>query len=296
MWATELSPDGQFILARTMYEWGDTTDTNKYYVLDTMTGEIVRTLETGKDTTLLLPGWSPDGQIAAGGDWEGTIYFWDVSSGEINKTMNCLSWGHIVQWSPDGSRIALLCLDFEEGTNQIRVLDAENYETLLTIERNLESDPFQWFNWSPDSTRIAVAGGSDEIGTVVNPVYVFDASDGKELQKIIRHSKGVSSVNWSPNAERLVSGSTDGTTRIWDTETGAELLTLSTPSNWWITPDWSPDGELLLVSISDIVLKQRSGVWRVWQTTEDLIAYAKECCVFRELTPEEREQFGLPPE
>jgi len=34
----------------------------------------------------------------------------------------------------------------------------------------------------------------------------------------------------------------------------------------------------------------------VWQTTEDLIDYVKECCVFRELTPEEREQFGLPPE
>ena len=35
-------------------------------------------------------------------------------------------------------------------------------------------------------------------------------------------------------------------------------------------------------------------VWRVWQTTEELIAYAKECCVFRQLTPAEREQFGLP--
>jgi hypothetical protein len=31
----------------------------------------------------------------------------------------------------------------------------------------------------------------------------------------------------------------------------------------------------------------------VWQSTEELIQYAKECCVFRELTPEERQQFGL---
>jgi len=28
--------------------------------------------------------------------------------------------------------------------------------------------------------------------------------------------------------------------------------------------------------------------------TEDLIAYTKECCVTRELRPEERQQFGLP--
>jgi hypothetical protein len=33
----------------------------------------------------------------------------------------------------------------------------------------------------------------------------------------------------------------------------------------------------------------------VWQSTDDLIAYARECCVWRELTSEERQQFGLPP-
>jgi hypothetical protein len=31
-----------------------------------------------------------------------------------------------------------------------------------------------------------------------------------------------------------------------------------------------------------------------WQSTEDLIDFAKECCIVRELTEEERERFGLP--
>ena len=34
-------------------------------------------------------------------------------------------------------------------------------------------------------------------------------------------------------------------------------------------------------------------VWRVWQNTEELIDYARECCVFRDLTMDEREQYGL---
>ena len=34
---------------------------------------------------------------------------------------------------------------------------------------------------------------------------------------------------------------------------------------------------------------------RVWQSTEELIDYAYECCVTRELTAEERGEFGLPP-
>jgi WD40 repeat protein len=293
-WYTEYSPDGEFILARTMFQWPDMTDANKFYLLDSQTGKIVRMLETGKDTLTLLPGWSPDGRLVGVGDWDGTIYFWEVSSGELIRTMDCLTWGHIVRWSPDGSRIAMLCFDFEEGTNQIRVLDAENYETLLTIDGNMESDPFQWFNWSPDSTRIAVGGGSDETGTVINPVYVFDASSGEELLKIVRHTSQVAAVTWSPDGQRVVSGSTDDTTRVWDAETGAELLTLTTPGDWIINPAWSPDGQHLLVYVSNTTGGPgRSGVWRVWQTTDDLVAYAKECCVFRELTPEEREQFGL---
>jgi hypothetical protein len=32
---------------------------------------------------------------------------------------------------------------------------------------------------------------------------------------------------------------------------------------------------------------------RVWQSTDELIQYAKACCVLRELTPAERQQFRL---
>jgi hypothetical protein len=54
--------------------------------------------------------------------------------------------------------------------------------------------------------------------------------------------------------------------------------------------DWSPDGNHLIgAAQTDSV-----PLYRVWQTTGDLIAYAKECCVARALTPEERQQFGLP--
>jgi hypothetical protein len=55
--------------------------------------------------------------------------------------------------------------------------------------------------------------------------------------------------------------------------------------------DWSPDGKSLL-AVSN--MNNQPYIFPAWQTTEDLIAYAKECCVWRELTPEERDQFGLP--
>lgn len=165
---------------------------------------------------------------------------------------------------------------------------------MITIESDITVDPLQWISWSPDSTRIAVAGGNDESGTLVNPIYVFDASSGEKLLKIVKHTGMVWAAHWSPDGKRLVSGSTDDTTRIWDVETGAELLTLSTPNDWAAYPLWSPDGQYLLVAIGNMTTSGRADVWRVWQSTQELIDYAMECCVFRELTEAERAQFGLP--
>jgi hypothetical protein len=54
--------------------------------------------------------------------------------------------------------------------------------------------------------------------------------------------------------------------------------------------NWSPDGKYVAAGgyFNPPVVR------RAWQSTEDLIAYAKECCVTRTLTPEECQQFGLP--
>jgi hypothetical protein len=58
------------------------------------------------------------------------------------------------------------------------------------------------------------------------------------------------------------------------------------------TATWSLDGRRIATASSDGALK----VFPAWQTTQELIDYAKECCFVRELTDEEREQFGLPPQ
>jgi len=55
--------------------------------------------------------------------------------------------------------------------------------------------------------------------------------------------------------------------------------------------DWSPDEKRIAIADIDGTLR----VFPAWQTLQELIDYAKECCVIRELTAEERVQFGLPP-
>jgi hypothetical protein len=36
------------------------------------------------------------------------------------------------------------------------------------------------------------------------------------------------------------------------------------------------------------------GVYRTWQSADELLANARECCAIRPLTVAERQQFGLP--
>jgi hypothetical protein len=76
---------------------------------------------------------------------------------------------------------------------------------------------------------------------------------------------------------------------VWDAATGAELLRYELGNG--LVAVWSPDGIRIAVASTDGSLK----VLPTWQTTQELIDYARECCFVRELTDEEREQFGLGP-
>jgi len=62
------------------------------------------------------------------------------------------------------------------------------------------------------------------------------------------------------------------------------------PVGYGLLTWWSPDGQHLAIVGHETLVS----VWRVWQSTEELVAYAKECCAIRQLTPAERKQFGLP--
>ena len=74
---------------------------------------------------------------------------------------------------------------------------------------------------------------------------------------------------------------------MFEAATGIELLVYELGG--WPGGALSPDGTLMLIGTQD----GKTSLYPTWLTTEELIAYAKECCVVRELTSEEREVFGL---
>ena len=56
------------------------------------------------------------------------------------------------------------------------------------------------------------------------------------------HSRGVTAVKWSPDGDRLATGSGDGTAKVWDPTTGAATATLAGHAEGVNDVAWSPDG------------------------------------------------------
>ncbi|KIJ23160.1 hypothetical protein M422DRAFT_196267, partial [Sphaerobolus stellatus SS14] len=64
-------------------------------------------------------------------------------------------------------------------------------------------------------------GGQSVVAAVDNNLYILNATSGKPaVEPLTGHTRAVSSVAFSPDGQRIVSGSSDRTIRIWDAQTG----------------------------------------------------------------------------
>ena len=71
----------------------------------------------------------------------------------------------------------------------------------------------------------------------------------------VGHSSAVSSVSFSPDGKRIVSGSGDGTVKVWDAATGQETLTLRGHSGTVFSVSFSPDGQRIVSGSADNTVK-----------------------------------------
>ena len=91
-------------------------------------------------------------------------------------------------------------------------------------------------------------------------IYLWDTATGQYLSSLEGHSDSVRSVAFSPDGERLASGSRDETIKLWDTTSAQLLISFKGHSGWVTNVVFSPDGERLASGSGD-------GTIKLWDTT-----------------------------
>ena len=106
--------------------------------------------------------------------------------------------------------------------------------------------------WSSDGSILMV-------GDATGGLYAFEGTSGKPLwEKHRLHNKGLLSMAVHPEKDLLITGGQDGQIVVWNIKDGQAIRTIDLERGWVENVNWSPDGELLAVSISRTVILYNS--------------------------------------
>ncbi|KAH7558833.1 hypothetical protein BM1_04970 [Bipolaris maydis] len=166
--------------------------------------------------------FSHDSILLASGSQDGVIKIWNVSNGKCLHTL--LNNGHVrlVVFSRNSTCLASVSLTLEGLTSKLWDLSSgkciQNF-TFYDLWRT--GGYFGPVAMSHDLSMIAVLSYTPKI-------RIWHTWNGKRLQTLESHRKGVVSIAFSHDSTLLASGSPDNTVNIWDIKRGVCLQTYTT--------------------------------------------------------------------
>ncbi len=183
--------------------------------------------------------WNPAGTILASGSLGDSFKIWNAKTGDKIAQLDAGLDGFpgSMAWSPDGTRLATIA-----WWGEIRIWDANTWQTVYRLPHEVGNE------WAPDGQRgLAWSPMGDRLaGRLGGWVLVWDTKTGRERLVFRAHVANVRCVAWSPDGSRLATGSEDHTIKIWNADSGEDMLTLrANDTKTILSLSWSPDGKIL---------------------------------------------------
>jgi WD40 repeat protein len=242
-------------------------------VWDVASGQALLTLRGHTGSVLGLAFIPPDGNRLATVSGDQTARLWDTSSGEPLLTLR----GHTdtVRGGPafdrSGKHLATASFDWTA-----KVWDTSSGKEMLTLERTPARVDAVALSADGQRLAVAVANGTARVCDFPSTQAPRMLTLGGRLEEVtipppnalaalltVRtltgHTKGVTAVSFSPDGKYVATGSADWTAKVWDADTGKELVTLIGHSRQVSGVAFSPDGKRLATAGLD----KTARVWDV---------------------------------
>ncbi len=184
---------------------------------DTTNGQVLLTLEkhTAKVNSVAF---SPDGKLLLTGASDGVAIVWNAANGQILRRL-------------EGHRDMVMNIDHtSDGT--IIVSDPVTHQVLIELEGHIHAE---------------VQLESSSNGTVL----LRNRVNGQVLAELPKCTSKVTSVVFSPDGSKILTGATDQTARLWDTASGQVLQVLEGHMDSVNSVAFSPDGSKVLTGSAD---------------------------------------------
>ncbi|MEO1165198.1 MAG: WD40 repeat domain-containing protein, partial [Chloroflexota bacterium] len=251
--------------------------------LDNIPAEIVRTLSdiayapgpsaryNSHDGSVTSVAFSSDSRFLASASVDGTIIVTDTQTDDTTMSVSIADgWFYDVAMHPGNTSVAGAASD-----GNVYIWAYPSGELLFTLEDN---DEVHTVDYSPDGRLLASGGNTHDL-------IIWNVATGEMIRTLEGHTGVILNVVFSADGSRIVSSSgdrtlsgqdpveeQDRTVRVWDVESGEELVRITPNSGFVRALDFSPTGDTVAYGVWD---NTNSGTVRVHdaETGEERIRF-----------------------